>query len=67
MKTKIKRIQINKQFQSEIKNRKRIESLLEERLQFEKLLTEISAAFVNPLSGKIDVQIEHCLKRIVEL
>ncbi len=49
------------------KKKSALPAAIKERLQFETLLAEISAAFVNLSSGEVDAQIRFCLKRIVEL
>ncbi len=38
---------------------------LEERLRFERLLADLSAAFVNAAADLVDAQIEHALERLV--
>lgn len=60
-------LRANTELKAEILKRKQIESLLEERLRFEKLLSEISAAFINLPADEVDIRIEYCLRRIVEL
>src|SRR5271163_250055 len=39
---------------------------LEERLRFERLLTDLSATFVNVAADLVDAQIEQALERLVE-
>src|SRR4051794_32466952 len=39
---------------------------LEERLRFERLLTDLSATFVNVAADLVDAQIEHALERLVD-
>src|SRR5438067_1707751 len=39
---------------------------LEERLRFERLLTDLSATFVNVATDLVDAQIEQALKRLVD-
>src|SRR6478752_6395970 len=39
---------------------------LEARLRFERLLTDLSATFVNVTADLVDAQIEHALERLVE-
>lgn len=51
----------------DITERKRAEQALQERLQFETLLTEISASFVNQSADRIDSEIEGAQRRICEL
>jgi two-component system, cell cycle sensor histidine kinase and response regulator CckA len=58
---------INTDLQKEIEERKRIEAILEDRLQFENVLSEISSAFVNLPSDQIDAQITRCLQRLVDM
>jgi PAS domain S-box-containing protein len=50
----------------EIAERKRAEEALAERLRFETLLTELSAAFTNLTSDRVDQAIDDWLKRLVE-
>jgi transcriptional regulator with GAF, ATPase, and Fis domain len=46
--------------------RKRSDQVLEERLRFERLLTELSAKFINQTPDQIDGVIDESLKRLVE-
>ena len=57
----------NERMQAEMRERKRTEQALEERLKFETLLAEISARFVNLPSDRIDSEIEGAQRRICEL
>jgi PAS domain S-box-containing protein len=50
----------------DITDRKRGEQALEERLRFERLLTELSASFVNLSAEQIEPQIDDSLKMLVE-
>ena len=50
----------------DITERRRAEEALEERLEFETLLTELSAEFVNLPSEQVDDRIEYWLQRIVQ-
>jgi PAS domain S-box-containing protein len=50
----------------DITKRKRAEAALEERLQFETLLAEFSATFVNLPASNVDREIEHWLQRVTE-
>jgi formate hydrogenlyase transcriptional activator len=50
----------------EITEREKVGEALEERLRFERLLTEISARFVNVPSDRLDGEIENALKMILE-
>ena len=52
--------------QLDISIQKRAEKELDERLRFELLLSELSAAFINLPAHKIDAEIEHWLRRLVE-
>jgi PAS domain S-box-containing protein len=47
--------------------RKRAEEALEERLQFERLLSDLSARFVNIPPDRVDSEIEDGLRQILEL
>jgi PAS domain S-box-containing protein len=47
-------------------DRTRLLEVLDERMRFEALLVELSAAFVNLAADAIDPQIEHSLRRLVE-
>jgi formate hydrogenlyase transcriptional activator len=53
--------------QAEITERKGTEQVLEERLRFETLLTELSAHFINLPADRIDSDIEDAQRRICEL
>ena len=46
---------------------KKKEDLFEERLQFETMLAELSARFINLETSKIDTEIVYNLKQIVEI
>jgi len=50
----------------DITERKRAESAILERLQFEKLLADLSAKFVNALPGQLDELFEQSLQTLVE-
>ncbi|NLX97178.1 MAG: sigma 54-interacting transcriptional regulator [Rhodopirellula sp.] len=50
----------------DITDRKRAENELKERLQFEKLLADLSAIFVNVPSEQLDEQIDGSLKMLVD-
>ncbi len=50
----------------DITERKRAEAIQEERLQFEALLSELSATFVNLPVSDVDEEIERWLRRITE-
>ncbi|MCP4397903.1 MAG: PAS domain S-box protein [bacterium] len=50
----------------DIRERKKLEESLKERLQFETLLSELSATFVNMPTQKFDSKIEHGMQQIVE-
>lgn len=50
----------------DITERKDIEASLKERLLFEQLLSDLSARFVNTPSDRVDAEIEHSLKQILE-
>ncbi len=50
----------------DITDRKRAEAATEERLRFEKLLADLSAAFVNAPSERLDEKIDGSLKVLVE-
>ena len=50
----------------EIDNRDRIEETLEERLRFERLLSDVSARFVNIAPDRLDEEIEHALRSVME-
>jgi DNA-binding NtrC family response regulator len=52
--------------QKEIAERKRTEAVLEEHLQLQMLISDLSAMFVNVAASEVDGQIELGLKRIVE-
>src|SRR4051812_16709928 len=39
---------------------------VDDRIRFERLLTDLSATFVNVPADLVDVQIEHALERLVE-
>ncbi len=51
----------------DITERKQAEQTLKERLQFEQLLTELSATFINQPPDQIDGVIDDSLKRLVEV
>ena len=53
-------------FVMDITERKRIEVALDERLRFETLLTELSAAFANLPTTKVDQEIDKWLQNLVE-
>jgi signal transduction histidine kinase len=50
----------------DITERKRVVLALDERLRFETLLTELSAAFANLPTGKVDQEIDKWLQNLVE-
>jgi PAS domain S-box-containing protein len=50
----------------DITERKRAEETLEERLRFERLLSHLSARFVNVPPDRVDSEIEHGLRQILE-
>ena len=50
----------------DITERKRAEKELEERLQFERLLTDLSAGFINSPADQVDRGIENAQRRICE-
>jgi PAS domain S-box-containing protein len=50
----------------DITERKQTEEILDERLRFETLITNLSAEFINIPAYKVDEKIEETLKRIVE-
>lgn len=50
----------------DITERKRVEQKLDERLRFETLLTELSAAFANLPSSQVEPEIDRWLQRLVE-
>ncbi len=51
---------------SDIRERKKLEESLKERLQFETLLSELSATFVNMPTQTFDVELEHGMQQIIE-
>lgn len=51
----------------DVSDRKRAEEALQERLRFEKLVADLSAAFVNLSSERIDEQIGDSMKMLVEV
>jgi PAS domain S-box-containing protein len=53
-------------FARDITARKRTQDALEERLRFESLTAELSAAFINLPAGKIDEEIDSGLQRLLE-
>jgi PAS domain S-box-containing protein len=53
-------------FVMDITERKRVEVALDERLRFETLLTELSAAFANLPTTKVDQEIDKWLQNLVE-
>jgi formate hydrogenlyase transcriptional activator len=57
----------NERMQAEMTERKGTEQVLEERLKFETLLTELSAHFINLPADRIDSDIEDAQRRICEL
>jgi formate hydrogenlyase transcriptional activator len=57
---------INKQLQKEIARRKQAEESLRERLEFEALLSNLSARFVNLPPEVVDREIELALKDILD-
>ena len=50
----------------DITERKQVEDVLQERLRFEKLLSELSARFVNITNDRVDTEIEGGLRQILE-
>jgi hypothetical protein len=50
----------------EVNERERIGKALEEQLRFERLLTDVSARFVNIAPERLDGAIENALKMILE-
>jgi len=53
-------------FMEDITERKRAEGALEERLRFERLLSDISARFVNISPEQVDGEIENALRMVLE-
>ena len=51
----------------DITDRKRAEQALEERLRFERLLTDLSATFVNLPPDRIDEKIDKSMKMLVDV
>ena len=62
----VKRLQLVAQIFANAITRKRSEQALEERLQFEQLLADLSAAFINQPPDRIDGIIDDSLKRLLE-
>jgi formate hydrogenlyase transcriptional activator len=56
----------NEQLRLEIERRRQTGESLEERLQFEKLLSDLSVRFINISSEHVNVEIENALKEILE-
>src|SRR5512136_1467188 len=56
----------NERMQAEITERKLAEQALEERLRFERLLSDLSARFVNSPPDRVDSRIEDGLRQILE-
>jgi signal transduction histidine kinase len=56
----------NESLHAGITRRKRVEEALDERLRFETLLTELSAAFANLLPSEVDRNIDKWLQTLVE-
>jgi len=50
----------------EIEQRKQTEEILEERLQFERLLFNLSARFINIAPDQVDLEIQSALRQILE-
>jgi formate hydrogenlyase transcriptional activator len=50
----------------EIEQRKQAEEALKERLQFEELLSDLSARFINITSDQVDFEIQYALKQILD-
>ena len=50
----------------EIEQRKQTEATLKERLQFERLLFDLSARFINITPDQVDLEIQSSLRRILE-
>jgi formate hydrogenlyase transcriptional activator len=50
----------------EIKQRKQTENAIKERLQFERLLSDISARFINIAPDQVDLEIQSALKQILD-
>lgn len=51
----------------DISDRKRAEEALDERLRFETLVTELSAAFANTAATEVDKEIDRWLQRLAEV
>ena len=50
----------------EIEQRRRTEEALKERLQFERLLSDLSARFINIAPDQVDSEIQSALRQILE-
>ena len=57
---------INEQLTVEIEQHKQTREALKKRLEFEKLISDFSARFVNIHPDQVDMEIEHALKHIYE-
>ena len=62
----VKRLQLVAQIFANAITRKRSDQVLEERLRFERLLADLSAAFINQPPDRIDGIIDDSLKRLLE-
>ena len=51
----------------DISDRKQVDQTLDRQLRFERLLSELSAAFVNLPADRVDSKIEYWLQRVTEL
>ncbi len=60
-------LDVNQTLQQEIGERKRVEAELEYRAQLEKLITALSAHFINLSPGEIDAGITHALRAVGEV